>query len=100
MMSYAVALTHPGGVLGVAANSGYIPEGTELKFQWNQIEEKPFFVAHGRHDPVIPVSFGQRAKELLEKAHADVTYREYDMGHQIGEESLNDLMQWTRKVIS
>ena len=99
MMSYAMALTHPASVLGVAANSGYIPEDTELELQWDQIKSKPFFVAHGRMDPVIPVSFGQRAKELLEKAGADVTYREYDMGHQINEESLNDMMEWvTRRI--
>ena len=99
MMSYSVALTHPESVLGVAANSGYIPEETELKFQWDRVQGKPFFVAHGRIDPVIPVSFGRRAKELLEKARAEVTYREYDMGHQINEESLNDMMEWVRKLI-
>jgi len=94
VMSFCVALTLPSSVAGVAANSGLIPEGTSLKFQWNAIKGKPFFVAHGKYDPIIPVSFAQRAHELLQKAEACVTYREYDMQHQISEESLNDLMQW------
>jgi phospholipase/carboxylesterase len=99
VMAYAITLTHPESVMGTIANSGYIPEGTELKYQWDQIKAKPFFVAHGKFDPVIPVMFGQRAKELLDKAHASVTYREYEMGHQIGEESLNDMMQWLTKKL-
>jgi len=99
VMSYAIALTMPDTVAGVAANSGYIPEGTELKSQWKELKGKPFFIAHGVYDPVIPVSFARRAKELLEPAQAVVTYREYDMGHQITEDSLNDMMQWFTKRI-
>ena len=94
MMSYTLSLTHPAWVKGVLAMSGYVPEGTAMNFLWDEINGKPFFVAHGKFDPVIPVAFGQRAKELLENAHANVTYREYDMGHQIGEECLNDMMKW------
>ena len=98
-MCYAMMLTKPPEIAGVAANSGYLPEGTELQLQWDAIAKKPFFVAHGKFDPVIPVQFGRRAKELLENAHAELTYREYEMGHQIGEESLNDMMQWLTKHI-
>ena len=94
VMSYALALTHPSLVRGVVANSGYIPEETDLTFSWSEMKSKPVLVTHGTYDPVIPVSFGHRAKDLLSKAGAALTYREYDMGHQIGEESLNDMMQW------
>ena len=99
MMSYALALTHPAAVSGVAANSGYIPEGTDLTFDWEGAKKKPFFVAHGTYDPVIPVSFGKRAHELLVRAGAVVTYREYDMGHQIGEESLSDMSSWLTQAL-
>jgi phospholipase/carboxylesterase len=99
MMSYSLALTIPQAVVGVVANSGYIPEETDLKFQWDKIGTTSFFVAHGLYDQVIPVQFGRRAKELLEKYNANLTYREYDMGHQINEESLNDIAKWlTQKL--
>ncbi|MBI1806583.1 MAG: alpha/beta hydrolase [Ignavibacteria bacterium] len=99
MMSYSIALTKPEAIVGVIANSGYVPEDTELQFQWDKVKGKPFLVSHGLYDPVIPVAFGRRAKELLNNAHASVTYREYEMGHQISEESLNDMMQWLTKHI-
>jgi phospholipase/carboxylesterase len=99
VMSYAMALTRPELVAGVAANSGYIAEESDLKIQWNELKGKPFFISHGMYDPVIPVSFARRAKELLEPHHAAITYREYDMGHQIIEESLNDMMRWLTQQI-
>jgi phospholipase/carboxylesterase len=97
MMSYAVVLTNPNLVKGVLANSGLIPEGTGLTYQWDKIRDKSFFVAHGIYDSIVPVMFAKRAKDLLEKAGADLTYREYEMDHQIDEESLNDNMKWLEK---
>lgn len=94
VMSYALSLTLPEKFSGVVANSGHVPEGTYLSFRWDALSATDFFVAHGLHDPVIPVQFGRRAKELLETAGAPLTYREYPMGHQINEASLSDMASW------
>jgi len=94
VMSYALALTRPPMFRGVMANSGYVPEGTHLTFLWNELAELDVFIAHGIHDPVIPIEFGRRAKELLAQSNAHVTYKEYPMAHQISEESLSDLATW------
>jgi phospholipase/carboxylesterase len=99
VMSYAMALTRPESVAAVAANSGYIAEESDLKIEWAGVKGKPFFISHGMYDPVIPVSFARRAKELLEPRGAAITYREYDMGHQIIEDSLNDMMRWLTQRI-
>lgn len=94
VMSYAMALTQPTLFCGVVANSGYIAEGTDLEYSWDTPEIPEFFVTHGTQDPVIPVQFARRAKELLEASHARFTYREYPMAHQISEESLRDVATW------
>lgn len=94
VMAYALALTRPEAIRGVMANSGYIAEGTHLTYRWEELAGTDFFVAHGTHDPVIPVQLGRRAHELLTAARANLTYREYQMGHQISEESLDDLSRW------
>jgi len=99
MMSYAVVLTQPSWIKGVVANSGIIPEGSGLKYQWDQIKGKPFFVGHGINDSIIPIAFAKRAKELLENAGAQITYREYQMDHQIDEESLGDVIKWFDKQL-
>ena len=97
VMSYALALTQPQLFRGVAANSGYIPEGTHLKLLWTELSHLEFFVAHGVHDPVIPIELGRRAKELLEKTNARFTFKEYPMAHQISEESLADAAGWMKQ---
>ena len=97
IMSFAVALTRPNAVRGIAAHSGYIPENVSLQFAWSQLASLSVFVAHGLHDPVIPIQKARRAQELLSKTGADLTYREYPILHTISEESLADLSQWLDK---
>lgn len=94
VMAYAMALTQPNLFRGIVANSGYLAEGTHLTYRWNQIDNIEFLVIHGSLDPVIPVQMARRAKEMLGANHAHFEYREYSMGHQIGEESLQYLSHW------
>lgn len=103
MMSYSLLLTKPDLIAGVVANSGYIPEEIDLprteafrgkQFQWDKLEGKSVFIAHGIQDPVIPVQWGRRSKELFSQTRANVLYKEYPMGHEISEESLGDLSRW------
>jgi phospholipase/carboxylesterase len=94
VMSFALSLTQPALFRGVIANSGYVPENTHLTLKWNELSGIEHFIAHGIQDPVIPVSFGRRTRQLFENARAVFTYREYAMAHQISEESLADLSAW------
>jgi phospholipase/carboxylesterase len=99
IMSLALSLTKPGAFKGVIAHSGYIPENTSLRFRWQELAGLGLFVAHGTEDPVIPIEFGRRARELLSKTRADFVYREYPIGHTISEESLSDFSAWLRKKL-
>jgi len=99
VMSYALALTRPTLFRGIVANSGYIPENTHLTFLWDQVPSTEFLVTHGAQDPVIPIQFARRARQLLEEGHARFTYKEYSMAHEISQESLDDFGTWlTRRL--
>lgn len=99
VMSYSLALTQPWLFRGIIANSGYIAEGTHLAYQWNQLGNTEFLITHGTNDPVIPVQLARRAKELLDAVHARYEYGEYQMAHQISEESLQHCSAWlTRRL--
>ena len=103
IMSLALSLTQPRAFKGVVAHSGYIPENTSLRFRWDELAPLTglaglgLFIAHGTEDPVIPIELARRARALLSKSEADVTYREYPIGHTISEESLSDFSAWLRK---
>jgi phospholipase/carboxylesterase len=95
VMSYALALTRPDRIRGVAANSGYLPEVPSLTYRWQELARTEFFISHGTEDPVIPVAMARRARELLESSNAPISYHEYPMPHTIGEQSLRDVVAWT-----
>ena len=94
VMSFAVSLTKPESVTGVVAHSGYIPENTSLRFQWDSLAGLSLFIAHGVHDQVISIDHGRRAQALLAKTQAALTYKEYPIAHSMSEESLSDLSLW------
>ncbi len=93
VMSYAAGLgrgrPRPAALIAL---SGFVPvvEGWELD------AESPFppiAIAHGAHDPVIPVEFGRHARATLEAAGAEPRYREFDGGHWVDPSVLPDLQE-------
>lgn len=94
VMSAAVALTLPGSIRGVVMHSGYVPADSGLGFKPDGAAGKPFFVAHGLYDEIIPIRFGRHAREYLTQLGADLSYQEYPIGHSISEESLDDVSEW------
>jgi phospholipase/carboxylesterase len=99
VMSLALALSHPDRIRGVAANSGYVAEGTYLNYRWQELAETDVLITHGLQDPVIPIAMARRARDLFARSNACVTYREYDAAHQLTDESLADIADWTRNFL-
>ncbi len=96
VMSFALSLTQPSLYRGVGANSGYVPEQTDLQLRWKELDSTDFLIIHGTLDPVIPVAFGRRSDELFRQSNAHYQYREYTMAHQISDESLGEITGWLR----
>ena len=99
MMSLAVSLSNPHRFKGVVAHSGLLPKMDKLKYRWNDLDKISFFIAHGTHDPIVPVEFGREAYQRFMDAKADVFYREYPIQHTISEESLSDAADWLQQKI-
>jgi len=84
VMSYALGLAasrpRPAGIL---AMSGFIP--TVEGFEPDSVSRAglPVSISHGTYDPVIGVEFGREARDRLEAAGLDVSYREDPVAHQI-----------------
>jgi phospholipase/carboxylesterase len=99
VMSYALSLTRPELFRGVSANSGYVPEGTSLRFRWQELAGRNFLIVHGEYDQVIPVQMARRARELFSASDATVKYREYPMDHQISDESMANVAGWLKDLL-
>src|SRR5882757_6559230 len=97
VMSYALGLTAERPVpAGILAFSGFIPvvEGWEPDLEGRK--GMPVFIAHGRRDPVMEVSFARAARELLEGAGIEVEYHESDAGHHIDPAHIPAAIEWLR----
>jgi phospholipase/carboxylesterase len=101
VMSYALGLgagrPRPAGIMAL---SGFIPEVEGFQLDLGKAPGLPVAIGHGTHDPVIPVEFGRDARERLEAAGAQVTYRESPMPHTIDPGFLRELSGWTRETVA
>jgi len=101
VMSYALGLggdrPAPAGILAL---SGFIPtvEGWQPSLQ--DRTSTNVLIAHGRLDPVIPVTFARRAHELLEQAGFSVDYRESDAAHNVDADDVPRTVAWLDRVLA
>ena len=99
MMTYQVGLPRPKIFAGLAALSARIDEREELLGRLPAERSQRIFIAHGVHDPLIPVEAGRESKDFLRMAGYDPTYREYPMAHQITDDVIDDLSFWIRETL-
>ena len=94
-MASREALAHPEGVAALVSLSG-VPARLEpaQRGPADRLRGLRAFVAHGLHDPLLPIETGREVRAELEGAGLAVSYREYPMGHQIVPDELADLTHW------
>jgi phospholipase/carboxylesterase len=101
VMSYALGMAGerpaPAGIL---AFSGFIPTVEGWQPELTDRAGLPVFIAHGRRDPIMDVSFARKARELLEAAGLKVDYHESDSAHHIDPEHVPLAANWLTHVIT
>ncbi|MEP7135767.1 MAG: alpha/beta fold hydrolase [Chloroflexota bacterium] len=99
IMSMSYALTKPQRIAGVIAQSGYIPHESGLQIDEAGVKNKRFILTHGIQDPMLPVDWARRSRDTLQKLETDLEYHEFNMGHQVSQESLTVINTWLEKKI-
>ena len=92
-MANALTLSAPQRVSGAVLLSGYQPPLEWLPTR-ESVTGKPFFVGHGTLDPLLGIERGRAVRDTLVGLEADVTYREYPIGHQISMPELEEIRSW------
>ena len=100
-VSYAVAFgdgrPRPAGVLGM---SGFVPMVRGWRIDMRAKRGMPAYVTHGAFDPVIPVGFGRRTKDLMEASGIRVIYRETRIQHSIDPRLIGEIRTWISEAIA
>jgi phospholipase/carboxylesterase len=99
VMSYAVGLGEgrpsPARIMAL---SGFVPTVEGWRAELDTRRGLPVLIHHGRNDPVIEVSFGRRASQLLGDGGLEVDYLETDAGHWLPPEILPRLREFVRGI--
>jgi phospholipase/carboxylesterase len=93
-------LRHPERIAGIMALSTYVPVAEKLSAEASAANRHvPIFMAHGTHDPVIPLARAEQSRGLLESLGYPVEWHEYGMPHSVCPEELADIGAWLGKVL-
>jgi phospholipase/carboxylesterase len=95
IMSYSIGLTYPTEVKGIISLSGrLLDEVRPLINKSDDMLQLRVFIAHGIQDNTLQIQYARDAKSFIEGLEVPLTYHEYQMGHQINGDVLNDLKSW------
>ncbi len=92
-MALAYSLRHPGRLAGVLVFSGFLPQHPDVEVTEETVGT-PIWWGHGTHDPAVRHAWAVEGRAALEAAGADIEARDYQMGHAISPEELEDAMAW------
>jgi len=91
----SVTLSSPDLIAGLVMLSGRIlPEARPTFAPPEQLQHANVFVAHGIHDPKLGIHHSRASRALLTDLNVKLTYREYDMTHEITGAELADVNAW------
>lgn len=101
VMTLQTGLRHPEQLAGLICLSGYLPLAEQVAGERNPASNGvPIFMAHGRFDQVIPVSWGQQSRDKLAALGYQVEWHEYPMEHSSCPEEFQDMVAWLKKVLA
>lgn len=79
---------------GVIALSSKIINADELIINQNKPENTEIFISHGQFDAVINIKEGRSMRDKLENLGFKISFKEYEIGHEINSNVIEDLSQW------
>ena len=99
-MALHTALRHTERLAGVMALSCSLPLADTLAAEAAPANrDVSIFMAHGTHDPMIPMARALRAREVLTGLGYRLEWHEYPMPHSVCVEEIADIGVWLGKVL-
>ena len=98
-MTYRMGLGSPDRFAALVALSASLPDPEVLRPRLPEHREQPVFVAHGLHDQMVSMDSARRTREFLDAENYNLSYHEYNMGHEIPVEVLRDMVPWVEAIL-
>ena len=94
-MAYDLALGRPERYQALVALSSWLPDAVlqGLQEDAGRAALKTLLI-HGSTDPMIDIDFAKQARAHLAGMGIEAAWGEYEMGHEINQTALRDLLGW------
>jgi phospholipase/carboxylesterase len=100
-MALQTSLRHPERLAGIMALSCYLPLADLVAAEASAANrDVPIFLAHGTHDPLIPLTRARRALESLTGLGYAVEWHEYPMPHSVCDAEIRDIGAWLARILA
>jgi len=97
-VTLAAGLRQREPLAGLIALSTYLPAANSaLASLVPEATAQPVFMAHGRQDPVVPYTAGERSAAAQRSMGFAVDWRAYAMPHTVCADEVDDLRRWMSK---
>ena len=91
-MTLQTGLRYPERLAGLAALSCFLPLADAVGAEASAgNRDVPIFMAHGRSDPMIPLSRGRESRDRLLALGYHIDWREYPIPHSVSAQEIADL---------
>ena len=83
---------------GIVALSTYLPMMSTTAAEATRAGlATPVFMAHGKQDPVVPASLGERSRDALQALGMAIQWHGYAMPHSVCADEIHDLGDWLQQ---
>ena len=94
-------LRYPQRLAGILALSTYLPLVQTVRQEASEInQDLPIFMAHGSHDPIVPLRLGEDSRHYLEQFGYQPEWQTYFMEHSVCPDEISDISQWLFKLLA
>jgi phospholipase/carboxylesterase len=95
VMAYDLALRNPAAYAGLIALSSWLPDPMAESIPANpELADLQTLVIHGTKDSMISIDRARESRDALAKLGVTASYHEYEMGHEINPDALQQLISW------
>jgi len=100
-MVLQTGLRHPERLAGIMALSCFLPLGDKVAGEVVAANrDVPIFMAHGTHDPLIPLARARQAHDLLTGLGYRIEWHEYPIPHSVSDAEIRDISAWLQRILA
>jgi phospholipase/carboxylesterase len=100
-MTLFTGLRHSEPLAGLIALSGYLPIADKTAGEAHAANKAtPIFMAHGTHDPVVPIDRAEASRAALQALGYTIQWQSYPMQHGVHPDEIDAIAEFLKAIFA